>query len=94
MNLLFLDMEGPLSIQDNAYEMMEMFPHGGRIFDLVKRYDRLLSQEGRDDYDPGDGRVRIEGDGIVDSEGNAIQAYDLSAEVDEKVKQSLSGLTG
>ena len=59
MNLLFLDMEGPLSIQDNAYEMMELFPDGGRIFDLVKRYDRLLSVEGRDDYDPGDGLVRI-----------------------------------
>ncbi len=59
MNLIFLDMEGPLSVQDNAYEMMELFPDGGRIFDLVKRYDRLLSLEGRDDYDPGDGLVRI-----------------------------------
>jgi predicted HAD superfamily phosphohydrolase len=58
-NLLFLDMEGPLSIQDNACEMMNMFPDGGRIFDLVKRYDRLLSLDGRDDYDPGDGLVRI-----------------------------------
>ena len=59
MNLIFFDMEGPLSIQDNAYEMMEMFPHGGRIFDLVKRYDCQLSMENRDDYDPGDGLVRI-----------------------------------
>jgi len=59
MNLIFFDMEGPLSIQDNAHEMMEMFPHGGKIFDLVKRYDRQLSMENRDDYDPGDGLVRI-----------------------------------
>jgi len=36
------------------------------------------------------GRVRIEGDGIVDSEGKAIQAYDLSAEVDRVVQTSLS----
>jgi phosphoribosylglycinamide formyltransferase-1 len=40
------------------------------------------------------GRVRIEGDGIVDSGGNPIQAYDLSQEVDDKVQTSLSGLTG
>jgi energy-converting hydrogenase A subunit R len=59
MNLIFFDMEGPLSIQDNAYEMMELFPGGGKIFDLVKRYDRQLSQDNRDDYDPGDGLVRI-----------------------------------
>jgi folate-dependent phosphoribosylglycinamide formyltransferase PurN len=37
------------------------------------------------------GRVRIEGDGIVDSEGNTIEAYDLSKEVDEKVRGTLGG---
>ena len=37
------------------------------------------------------GRVRIEGDGIVDSEGNPIQAYDLSQEVDDKVRGTLGG---
>lgn len=36
------------------------------------------------------GRVRIEGDGIVDSGGNPIQAYDLSVEVDRAVQTSLS----
>jgi folate-dependent phosphoribosylglycinamide formyltransferase PurN len=40
------------------------------------------------------GRVRIEGDGIVDSGGNTIEAYDLSDEVDKKVQRSSSGLTG
>ena len=40
------------------------------------------------------GRVRIKGDGIVDSEGNAIEASDLSDEVDKKVQRSSSGLTG
>ena len=40
------------------------------------------------------GRVRIEGDGVVDSEGNTIEAYDLSDEVDKKVQTSSSGLTG
>ena len=35
------------------------------------------------------GRVRIEGDAVVDGEGNAIDAYDLSAEIDEQVRDRL-----
>jgi len=54
MNLIFFDMEGPLSIQDNAYELMKLFPDGGQVFEVISRYDDLRALEGRDDYDPGD----------------------------------------
>lgn len=37
-----------------------------------------------------EGRVRIQGNAIVDSRGRPIEAYDLSAEVDENVRTSLS----
>ncbi len=54
MNLIFFDMEGPLSIQDNAYELMMLFPNGGDIFEVISRYDDLLALEGREGYEPGD----------------------------------------
>ena len=54
MNLIFFDMEGPLSIQDNAYELMKLFPSGGDIFEVISRYDDLLALEGREGYEPGD----------------------------------------
>ncbi len=59
MNLIFFDMEGPLSMQDNACEMMKLFPRGGEIFDVIKRYDSLLAAEGGDHYDPGYGVALI-----------------------------------
>ena len=52
-NLIFFDMEGPLSIQDNACEMMKLFPNGEHIFEIIKRYDSILASEGGDRYDPG-----------------------------------------
>jgi len=55
MNLIFLDMEGPLSMQDNTREMMKLFPRGEEIFEIIKRYDNLLAKEGGDYYDPGYG---------------------------------------
>ena len=54
MNLVFFDMEGPLSIQDNAYELMKLFPNGGQVFEVISRYDDLLALEGREGYEPGD----------------------------------------
>lgn len=54
MNLVFFDMEGPLSIQDNAYELMKLFPNGGQVFEVISRYDDLLAIEGREGYEPGD----------------------------------------
>jgi len=54
MNLICFDLEGPLAPQDNAYELMKLFPLGDRIFEVISRYDDLLTLEGRPDYEPGD----------------------------------------
>jgi len=39
MNLICFDLEGPLAPQDNAYELMKLFPRGGKIFEVISRYD-------------------------------------------------------
>lgn len=54
MNLICFDLEGPLAPQDNAYELMKLFPSGDRIFEVISRYDDLLTLEGRESYEPGD----------------------------------------
>lgn len=54
MNTICFDLEGPLSPQDNAYELMKLFPNGGKIFEVISRYDDLLTLEARPDYEPGD----------------------------------------
>ena len=54
MNFICFDMEGPLSPQDNAYELMKLFPNGDRVFEVISRYDDLLTLEEREDYEPGD----------------------------------------
>jgi len=54
MNFICFDLEGPLSPQDNAYELMKLFPNGDRIFEVISRYDDLLTLEEREDYEPGD----------------------------------------
>jgi energy-converting hydrogenase A subunit R len=54
MNLICFDLEGPLAPQDNAYELMKLFPNGDRIFEVISRYDDLLTLEGRENYEPGD----------------------------------------
>jgi len=54
MNFICFDLEGPLSPQDNAYELMKLFPDGDRIFEVISRYDDLLTLEEREDYEPGD----------------------------------------
>lgn len=54
MNLICFDLEGPLAPQDNAYELTKLFPRGGRIFEVISRYDDLLTLQGRPLYEPGD----------------------------------------
>lgn len=54
MNSICFDLEGPLSPQDNAYELMKLFPNGDKIFEVISRYDDLLTLEEREDYEPGD----------------------------------------
>jgi len=48
------DLEGPLSPQDSAYDLMKLFPDGAKIFEVISRYDDLLTLEERPDYEPGD----------------------------------------
>ncbi len=54
MNFICFDLEGPLSPQDNAYELMKLIPHGDRIFEVISRYDDLLALKGKKGYEPGD----------------------------------------
>ena len=52
--LVAFDLEGPLSPQDNAYEVMGRVPRGYELFERLSRYDDILALEGREDYEPGD----------------------------------------
>lgn len=54
MPLIFFDLEGPLSPQDNAYEVLSLAENGRKIFEIISRYDDVLTLEGRSNYEPGD----------------------------------------
>lgn len=54
MKVICFDLEGPLATQDNAYELMKLFPGGSKIFEAISRYDDLLTLEQRAGYEPGD----------------------------------------
>jgi energy-converting hydrogenase A subunit R len=54
MKIVAFDLEGPLSPNDNAYELMGLFTGGREVFEAVSRYDDLLTLEGRLGYEPGD----------------------------------------
>jgi energy-converting hydrogenase A subunit R len=54
MPFVGFDLEGPLSPNDNAYELMGLFPGGDGVFEAISRYDDLLTLEGREGYEPGD----------------------------------------
>jgi energy-converting hydrogenase A subunit R len=52
--VICFDLEGPLSPQDNAYEVMGLIDNGLRIFETISRYDDLLALEEREGYEAGD----------------------------------------
>ena len=54
MNSICFDLEGPLSPQDNAYELMKLFANGGMIFEIISWYDDMLTLGKRPKYEPGD----------------------------------------
>jgi energy-converting hydrogenase A subunit R len=58
-NLICFGLEGTLSPQSSARELVKLFPDGERFFEVISRYDALLTLEGRDDYEPGDTLVLI-----------------------------------
>ncbi len=53
-NFIAFDLEGPLSPQDNAYELMKLFPNGDKLFEVISRYDDLLTLAEKENYEPGD----------------------------------------
>ncbi|MGZ4892574.1 MAG: hypothetical protein ACXVIS_00820 [Halobacteriota archaeon] len=48
------DLEGPLSPQDNAYEVMHLIEDGPPIFEVLSKYDDYLALQNIPDYEPGD----------------------------------------
>ena len=48
------DLEGPLSPQDNAYEVMHLIKDGPSLFEVISRYDDYLALQNRPNYEPGD----------------------------------------
>jgi energy-converting hydrogenase A subunit R len=54
MKYICFDLEGPLSPQDNAYDLMKLFPGGDKVFETISRYDDILTIEKKENYEPGD----------------------------------------
>jgi energy-converting hydrogenase A subunit R len=48
------DLEGPLTSQDAAFELMGLVPGGHEVFQAISRYDDILALSNRPDYEPGD----------------------------------------
>jgi energy-converting hydrogenase A subunit R len=53
-SVICFDLEGPLSPQDNAYEVMGLFENGLRIFETISKYDDLLALDEKEGYEAGD----------------------------------------
>ncbi len=54
MAKIFFDLEGPISPQDNAYNVLGLAKNGKRVFEVISKYDDILTIEGRENYEPGD----------------------------------------
>lgn len=54
MKAVALDLEGPLSPQDNAYEVAGLLPRGRELFERISRYDDQLAVLGTAGYEAGD----------------------------------------
>ncbi len=52
--IICFDLEGPLSPQDNAYEVMSLVENGDKIFEVISKYDDVLALENREGYEAGD----------------------------------------
>lgn len=53
MNKLICFNSGSLCIQDNAREVMKLLENGSTLFEILLRYDDLLTLERRENYEPG-----------------------------------------
>lgn len=54
MNHIAFDLEGSLTTQDNAFELMSSFRNGARLFSILSHYDNMLTMEGKAGHEPGD----------------------------------------
>ena len=54
LRCIAFDLEGPLTSQDAAFELMGQVPGGHEVFRAISRYDDILALSGRPDYEPGD----------------------------------------
>ncbi|MFC1787375.1 HAD family hydrolase [Halobacteriota archaeon] len=52
--IICFDLEGPLSPQDNAYEVLSLAENGEKIFEVISKYDDIIALEKREGYEPGD----------------------------------------
>lgn len=52
--VVFFDLEGPISTQDNAYEVFGLVPNGHKMFEVISKYDDILALENRPNYEAGD----------------------------------------
>ncbi len=94
MKIVCFDLEGPLSPQDNAYDVMGILVENGhRIFEVLSRYDDVLTLEGRKGYEPGDTLSLIIPlllyHGITEAD---IKKVSQKAMIVEGVKETIAGL--
>lgn len=77
---IVFDIEGPLTPEDNAYELMQLLPQGQHLFEVLSRYDDMLTLEDKENYQPGNTlaliapfliRYGISGRHMVEEAGNA-----------------------
>lgn len=54
MKIACFDLEGPLSPQDNAFEVSSKINNGKELFEKISRYDDYLAQQDRVNHEPGD----------------------------------------
>ncbi len=54
MLLICFDLEGPITVQDNAYEVMKLIENGDIIFETISRFDDYLTLKKKRNYEPGD----------------------------------------
>ncbi len=87
------DLEGPLSPQDNAYEVMGLVEEGHALFEVLSRYDDLLTLEERENYEPGDTLKLIAPFLVLHGiTGSDIQKVSKKARIVKGAKETISRL--
>lgn len=93
--LIFFDLEGPLSPQDNAYEVMGLIEDGHKIFEVLSRYDDILALETREGYEAGDTLKLIVpfllSHGITEAQIRAVSQKAVLASGSKTLMRSLQG---